>query len=103
VTEERSAYATLDFTQQFLATLCAKDFSIAERRAFVKALGLLDGNEKHPSLRVHELQGDLAGLWSASASDSLRMTFMRGRDGRKIMLACSRHYRGISRRPTADL
>jgi mRNA-degrading endonuclease YafQ of YafQ-DinJ toxin-antitoxin module len=93
VSDARPAYTTLAFTQTFLTTLCGKEFSAAERRAFVKALALLDENEKHPSFRVHELQGDLARLWSASASGSLRMTFTRIADGRKTMLACSRHYR----------
>jgi hypothetical protein len=41
---------------------------------------------------VHELQGDMAGAWSASASDELRMTFLRAAGGRKLMLTCSRHY-----------
>jgi hypothetical protein len=36
--------------------------------------------------------GDLAGLWSASASDSLRLTFVRTDQGRKTMVSCSRHY-----------
>jgi mRNA-degrading endonuclease YafQ of YafQ-DinJ toxin-antitoxin module len=53
---------------------------------------LLDHDEKHPSLRVHQLAGDLAGLWSASASDSLRLTFVRTDQGRKTMVSCSRHY-----------
>ncbi len=53
---------------------------------------LLDENEKHPSLRVHELRGDLAGTWSASASDELRMLFIRTEGGRKRLLRCTRHY-----------
>lgn len=43
-------------------------------------------------MRVHELGGELEGIWSASASDELRITFVRSEDGRKILLACSRHY-----------
>lgn len=57
-----------------------------------KALELLDSNERHPSLRVHELTGDLAGVWSASASDVLRIEFMRAAEGVKVLLRCSRHY-----------
>jgi hypothetical protein len=93
VSDARGAYATVVFTQTFLTTLCGKEFSAAERRAFVKALGLLDEDDRHPSLRVHELRGDLARMWSASASDSLRMTFLRIGGGSRVMLACSRHYR----------
>jgi mRNA-degrading endonuclease YafQ of YafQ-DinJ toxin-antitoxin module len=52
----------------------------------------LDDNERHPSLRVHDLKGDLAGLWSASASDQLRIIFRRLPNGKKELVACSRHY-----------
>jgi mRNA-degrading endonuclease YafQ of YafQ-DinJ toxin-antitoxin module len=85
-------YGTLDFTETFLETYGGKDFSEKERRLFRKALRFLDQDEKHPSLRVHKLQGDQEGSWSASASDELRMTFERSPGGRKRMLTCSRHY-----------
>ena len=67
-------------------------FSKADQRRFTKALELLDTNERHPSLRVHELTGDLAGFWSASASNSLRLLFVRAPEGQKIVVRCSRHY-----------
>lgn len=86
------AYRTLRFTPTFLETLTGKDFSAAERRAFIKALSLLDADESHPSLRVHELRPPLADIRSASASRSLRMTFMRDGRGMKIILTCSHHY-----------
>lgn len=85
-------YTTLDFTDTFLTTFADKDFSASERKAFLKALKLLDADERHPSLRTHQLKGDAQGSWSASASDVLRMTFERLPDGRKRMLTCSRHY-----------
>lgn len=85
-------YEALDFTDTFLATLTSKDFSAADRKTFIKALRLLDQDERHPSLRVHQLRGDREGSWSASASSSLRMTFERLPSGRKRMLTCSRHY-----------
>ena len=88
---QSGAYRTLAFTETFLETYASTDFSKIERARFRKALRLLDHDERHPSLRVHELRGDLEGVWSASASDGLRMTFERGPDGRKIMLTCSRH------------
>jgi mRNA-degrading endonuclease YafQ of YafQ-DinJ toxin-antitoxin module len=58
----------------------------------LKALRLLDQDERHLSLRVHELRGDLAGVWSASASKELRITFERISEGRKRLLTCSHHY-----------
>ena len=85
-------FQSLDFTDTFLETFGSKDFTAAERKAIRKALRLLDSDERHPSLRVHQLEGDLAGLWSASASDVLRLTFVRTAHGRKTMLTCSRHY-----------
>jgi len=85
-------YRTLDFTATFLQTFADKGFSSADRKAFLKGLRLLDENEKHPSLRVHRLEGDREGAWSASASDVLRMTFERLDGGRKRLLTCSRHY-----------
>jgi hypothetical protein len=85
-------FESLDFTDTFLETFGSKDFTAADRKAIRKALRLLDRDEKHPSLRVHQLAGDLAGLWSASASDSLRLTFVRTGQGRKTMVSCSRHY-----------
>jgi mRNA-degrading endonuclease YafQ of YafQ-DinJ toxin-antitoxin module len=85
-------YRSLDFTETFLETFGSKNFTAADRKAIRKALGLLDTDEKHPSLRIHQLQGDLSGLWSASASDVLRLTFVRTGQGRKTLVSCSRHY-----------
>jgi mRNA-degrading endonuclease YafQ of YafQ-DinJ toxin-antitoxin module len=87
------AYRTLDFTETFLETLSdPRRFSRSERALFLKALRLLDSDETHRSLRVHQLSADMAGIWSASASDSLRMTFLRQERSRKVMLTCSHHY-----------
>jgi mRNA-degrading endonuclease YafQ of YafQ-DinJ toxin-antitoxin module len=83
-------YRTLTSTETFREDL--ERLNQAERNQVHKALALLDTDEKHPSLRVHKLRGQLAGLWSASASASLRMTFVREQGGRKIMMTCTRHY-----------
>jgi hypothetical protein len=72
--------------------LCSREFNPAERRQFLNALDRLDTDERHRSLRVRPLRGEMAGLWSASASDSLRYTFERPEGGRKRLIACSRHY-----------
>ena len=85
-------FRSLEFTDTFLETFGSRDFTAADRKLIRKALRLLDTNEKHPSLRVHQLQGDLTGLWSASASDVLRLTFVRTPQGRKTLVTCSRHY-----------
>ena len=85
-------YATLDFTETFLQTFASRDFSASERQRFLRALRLLDENERHPSLRVHQLRGDREGSWAAYASGVLRVTFERLPDERKRMLTCSRHY-----------
>jgi mRNA-degrading endonuclease YafQ of YafQ-DinJ toxin-antitoxin module len=88
----RRPYRSIDFTETFLATCSSRDFTPAQRRLFLKALRLLDDDERHPSLRVHPLRGDREGSWSASASRDLRMTFERLPDGHRRMLTCSRHY-----------
>lgn len=85
-------YRTLDFTQTFLTTFAGRDFTASDRKAFLKALRLLDEDERHRSLRVHQLKGDRQGSWSASASGVLRLTFERLPDGRKRLLTCSKHY-----------
>ena len=86
-------YRGLDFTETFLGSLAdSRRFSRAERSLFLKALRLLDTDERHRSLRVHQLSADLAGVWSVSASESLRMTFLRSAGGRKTMLSCTHHY-----------
>jgi mRNA-degrading endonuclease YafQ of YafQ-DinJ toxin-antitoxin module len=86
------SYQTLSFTETFLETFGGKSFNWAERRRLLKALRLLDANERHPSLRVHELRGDLAGVWSVSASKELRITFERMPGGHKLLLTCSHHH-----------
>lgn len=69
------------------------EFGVADQKRFAKALRLLDADERHPSLRVHDLGGDLAGVWSASASDELRIEFVRDAGGKKTLVRCSRHNR----------
>ena len=87
-----TGYQSLDFTETFLATFSSPDFSRAECRQYLKALRVLDNDERHPSLRVHKLEGDREGSWSASATRELRLVFERIPDGRKRLLTCSRHY-----------
>jgi mRNA-degrading endonuclease YafQ of YafQ-DinJ toxin-antitoxin module len=69
------------------------EFRLVDQKRFAKALRLLDADEQHPSLRVHDLGGDLSGVWSASASDDLRIEFVREPGGKKTLVRCSRHYR----------
>jgi len=85
-------YATLVLTSDFVESYGGREFSPAERQRFARALRLLDSNEQHPSLRVHQLTGKERGTWSASASDELRITFERRADGVKVIFRCSRHY-----------
>ncbi|TAK21746.1 MAG: hypothetical protein EPO26_13285 [Chloroflexota bacterium] len=86
------SYRSFVFTDTFLDSYTSRDFSAADRARFKRALRLLDEDERHPSLRLHQLQGPLAGVWSVSASDVLRITFERLDGGRKLLGVCSRHY-----------
>ncbi|MEX0781698.1 MAG: hypothetical protein WD557_03540 [Dehalococcoidia bacterium] len=83
---------SLILTTEFLRSLLERRFTTADHAAILKALALLDQNERHSSLRVHKLEGDLQGTWSASASDSLRLLFERAPDGKKRMKECTKHY-----------
>lgn len=92
MSETAQPYQSLAFTQTFIESLISADFTASDRRRIVRALRTLDNDEQHPSLRVHQLRGDLSGIWSASASGQLRITFRRLDGGRKLLLTCSRHY-----------
>ena len=87
-----TGYETLEFTDTWLEDFTDRRLSASDRGRILKALRLLDVEERHPSLRVHQLEGDRRGSWSASASDTLRLTFERLADGRKRLLTCTRHY-----------
>jgi mRNA-degrading endonuclease YafQ of YafQ-DinJ toxin-antitoxin module len=86
-------YETLQFSDDFLESYASREFSASDRRRILRALRLLDTNEQHPSLRVHQLEREMKGQWSASASDELRIIFERLEGGRKRLIECSRHYR----------
>jgi mRNA-degrading endonuclease YafQ of YafQ-DinJ toxin-antitoxin module len=92
VSERARPFGTLEITRTFLERLISGDFTASDRRRLLRALELLDTNGQHPSLRVHQLEGRLKGVWSASASDDLRISFERLEGGRKLIMACSRHY-----------
>ena len=83
-------YRTLRFTPRFVGDLIA--LPKTEQKQIAKSIKSLDDNEKIPSLRVHELQGQLQGIWSASASKSLRITFVRLAGGYKLLLTVDHHY-----------
>jgi hypothetical protein len=84
---------SLVFTVAFLEELSGSSFNKAERKKFWKALDLLDENERHPSLEVHQLAGNRSGEWAAKADQALRLTFERLPGGRKLLVGCTHHYR----------
>lgn len=83
-------YRSVVITTEFLASLTA--LAPTDQRRILRALSLLDEDEGHASLRVHQLSGALTGRWSASASRSLRITFLRLPGGRKQLVEASHHY-----------
>jgi mRNA-degrading endonuclease YafQ of YafQ-DinJ toxin-antitoxin module len=89
---DQAGYNTLEFTPSFLESLSSRRFTAADQAAVLRALRLLDTNDRHPSLRVHELQGRQRSVWSASASRSLRLHFLRMEDGRKRLLLVTKLY-----------
>lgn len=83
-------YRTLLFTDEFLDSIFA--LSSTDQRRIRRALRQLDADETTPSLHVHQLKGQQAGLWTAYASKSLRITFERLEGGRKRLIEASQHY-----------
>jgi mRNA-degrading endonuclease YafQ of YafQ-DinJ toxin-antitoxin module len=83
-------YRTLRFTPRFVGDLI--NLPRTEQKQIAKSIKILDDDEKTLSLRVHELQGQLQGIWSASASESLRITFVRLDGGYKLLLTVDHHY-----------
>jgi len=84
---------TLDsllFSTDFLDSL--RGLSSSDQGRIFRALALLDENDRHPSLSVHPLKGQQAGLHAAYATKSLRITFRRLDAGRKELLSASQHY-----------
>jgi mRNA-degrading endonuclease YafQ of YafQ-DinJ toxin-antitoxin module len=90
---EIDSYPSLEFTARFLKSLYGGRFGASEIDRILRALHLLDTDDRHPSLRIHQLKGQLRGEWSASASDQLRITFERLDGARTRLLTVSRHYK----------
>ena len=90
---DEGSLPSLEFTTNFIEYLFDKTFSQADRRRILRSLRMLEANEQHPSLRIHQLHGDYEGTWSASVTDEIRITFRRLPGGRKVLLSCTRHYR----------
>ena len=82
-------YRTLRFTPRFVSDLIG--LPRTEQKQIARSIKMLDDNGKTPSLREHELQGQLQGKWSASASKSLRITFARLEGVYKLLPAVDQH------------
>lgn len=86
------SFDSLGFSAEYFRAFADRRFTPSDRARVLKAMELLDQNEKHPSLRVHLLSGELRGLWSASVTDSIRIVFLRTADGRKLCVNLTKHY-----------
>lgn len=85
-----AALENLQLTTEFLGSFMR--LSTTDQGRISRALERLNQNERHPSLNVHQLKGDQAGLWAAYATKSLRITFRRLDGGRKELVEASQHY-----------
>lgn len=66
-----------------------KKLDLDQQKAIKRALSLMSDNINHPSLRVKRIQG-AKGIWEASATMGLRITF--DREGDTIILRnCGEH------------
>jgi len=52
---------------------------------------LFKENPLHPSLRLHELKGELTGLWSISLNKSYRIIFTRMENGDILFVSIGKH------------
>lgn len=48
-------------------------------------------NPLHPSLRLHQLHGQLSGLWSLSISRNYRIIFKRQNNGDIVFISIGQH------------
>ena len=48
-------------------------------------------NPLHPSLRLHQLQGKLTGIWSISITSNYRIIFTRMDNGDILFISVGRH------------
>lgn len=83
-------YQTLVFTTEFTDSLAR--LSPTDLRRISTALRQLDADEKTPSLQVHQLKGQQAGVWAAYGTQKLHITFEWLEGGRKRLLEASHHY-----------
>ena len=86
-------FESLAFSDEYFRDFADRRFSPQERARALKAMDLLDRDERHPSLRVHALSGNLSGLWSASVTDNIRIEFVRLPGGRKRCVSLTKHYK----------
>ena len=57
----------------------------------IKKEGYFRANPLHPSLRLHQLKGGLAGLWSISITLNYRLIFKRMPNGDIIFISIGKH------------
>lgn len=69
-----------------LDRLDRSDFLRAE-----KAITFFRQNPLHPSIRLHRLHGRLAGYWSISVTDRIRIIFERYENGDIVFLSIGKH------------
>lgn len=75
------AYNKIIFSAVFqkkLKTIGKKDLKLFQK--IKKQLKLFKNNKKHPSLRLHKLQGNLKNVWSISVDMSIRLLFIDEND-----------------------
>lgn len=78
-------YYSSDFIFQY------KRLSELIQKKAIKTEILFRNNPLHPSLRLHQLQGKLNGLWSISLSQNYRIIFSCGNDGAILFISIGKH------------
>lgn len=60
-------------------------------RLAAKKERIFKDNPLHPSMRLHELHGKLAGIWSISITGNYRIIFERMENGDILFISIGRH------------
>lgn len=77
------------YSKKFIAELKKLSKEIIDLA--VKKEEIFRGNPLHPSLRLHELHGKFAGIWSISISGNYRIIFERMGNGDIVFVSIGKH------------
>jgi len=79
----------IEYSTKFVRQLKALPENIS--KSAIKKENIFKLNPLHPSLRLHELHGRFARLWSISINKSYRIIFKRMPNGNILFISIGKH------------